>query len=408
MSSPTPLPPGFARLAWSNLAAQAAEQIGLAAAPLVAVLALDAGAGATGLLQAAQTLPFLLLSIPAGVLADRMSRRRLMAGAEAVRAASLLAILMLAVLGMLTLPLLALLGFIGAAGTVAYSVGAPSLVPALVPRATLAAANGRLELARSTAFAAGPALGGVLVGWVGAAPAFAVAAVLSLGAVGLLAGLREPPRPALPPRPVWHDLREGAGFVLAHPLLRPVLVTAVFFNIGFFILQAVYVPYAVHHLGLTASEIGATLATYGIGMVTAALLAPRIARALPFGAVIAIGPIAGFAASLVMVATIWVPSVTLAALSFFLIGAGPILWTIGSTTLRQSVTPERLLGRVSAMITVATFGARPIGAALGALVGASSGAASCILLAALGFLVQAVVILASPVPRLARQPEMAG
>src|SRR2546430_4064311 len=83
------LPASFNRLAWSNLAAQSAEQIGLAAAPIVAVLALGAGAGATGLLQTAQTLPFLLLSIPAGVLADRASRRRLMAGAEALRALSL-------------------------------------------------------------------------------------------------------------------------------------------------------------------------------------------------------------------------------------------------------------------------------------------------------------------------------
>ena len=148
-------------------------------------------------------------------------------------------------------------------------------------------------------------------------------------------------------------------------------MTAIFFNIGFFVLQAVYVPMPCTISASPPLEIGATLATYGIGMVSAALLAPRIARALPFGAVIAIGPLAGLAASLVMVATIWVPSVALAALSFFLIGAGPILWTIGSTTLRQSVTPERMLGRVSALITMATFGARPIGAALGALVGAS-------------------------------------
>src|SRR3989442_16036978 len=82
-ASSTPLPPGFNRLAWSNLAAQSAEQVALAAAPIVAVLVLGAGAGATGLLQTAQTLPFLLLSIPAGVLADRASRRRLMAGAPA-------------------------------------------------------------------------------------------------------------------------------------------------------------------------------------------------------------------------------------------------------------------------------------------------------------------------------------
>src|SRR2546428_1977110 len=98
-ASSRPLPPGFNRLAWSNLAAQSAEQVALAAAPIVAVLALGAGAGEAGLLQTAQTLPFLLFSIPAGVLADRMSRARLMAGAEALRVVSLVAVLALAVSG---------------------------------------------------------------------------------------------------------------------------------------------------------------------------------------------------------------------------------------------------------------------------------------------------------------------
>src|SRR3989442_5864007 len=126
------LPASFNRLAWSNLAAQSAEQIGLAAAPIVAVLALGAGAGATGLLQTAQTLPFLLLSIPAGVLADRASRRRLMAGAEALRALSLARVLTLPHLYLFTLPLLALLGFFRAGGAVADSAGPPPPPPALV------------------------------------------------------------------------------------------------------------------------------------------------------------------------------------------------------------------------------------------------------------------------------------
>src|SRR6185312_6690481 len=89
------LPAKFKRLAWSNLAAQSAEQVGLAAMPLIAVLALGAQEGATGALQMAQTLPFLLASIPAGLLVDRMARARLMAGAEGLRVASLLVILML-------------------------------------------------------------------------------------------------------------------------------------------------------------------------------------------------------------------------------------------------------------------------------------------------------------------------
>ena len=89
---PTPpprLPATFNRLAWSNLAAQSAEQIALAAAPIVAVLLLGVGEGQTGLLQTALTLPFILFAIPAGLLADRISRRWLMAGSEALRAAAL-------------------------------------------------------------------------------------------------------------------------------------------------------------------------------------------------------------------------------------------------------------------------------------------------------------------------------
>ncbi len=108
--NPPLLPPTFNRLAWSNLAAQSAEQIALAAAPIVAVLLLGVGEGQTGLLQTALTLPFILFAIPAGLLADRISRRRLMAGAEALRAAALLAILALIGLDLLTLPLLALCG----------------------------------------------------------------------------------------------------------------------------------------------------------------------------------------------------------------------------------------------------------------------------------------------------------
>src|SRR3984893_8718160 len=151
--SKSSLPPAFQRLAWSNLAAQLAEQIGLAA----------------GVLQTAQTLPFLLFSIPAGVWADRMPRARLMSRAEVLRVVSLLVILALVTLGGLNLLLLAVLGFIGACGTVAFSVAAPALVPALVESDALPVANGRIELARTTAFAAGPALGGALVGWMAAA-----------------------------------------------------------------------------------------------------------------------------------------------------------------------------------------------------------------------------------------------
>ncbi len=198
-NSPVRIPAEFNRLAWSNLAAQSAEQIALAAAPIVAVLSLGAGAGATGVLQTAQTLPFLLFAIPAGVLADRMSRRTLMAAAEAVRTASLLVILLLTATHALSLPLLAGLGLVGACGTVVFSVAGPALVPALVPREALITANGRIELARTIAFAAGPALGGALVGVTTGSAAFGLAMMLSCVAVAFLIAVPEPDR-AMPVR----------------------------------------------------------------------------------------------------------------------------------------------------------------------------------------------------------------
>jgi len=399
------LPPTFNRLAWSNLAAQSAEQIALAAAPIVAVLLLGVGEGQTGLLQTALTLPFLLFAIPAGLLADRASRRLLMAGAEALRALALIGILASIWLGLLTLPLLAGLGFAAVCGTVVYSVAAPALVPQLVTPQLLPAANARIELARTIAFASGPALGGALVGWVGAAPAFGFAAALSAIAVVLLSGLAEPARAPAPRRHPLQEVREGAAFVMHHALLRPVFVTQFIFNTASFLLLAVFVPYAVHRLGLTATGVGVVLGMYGVGMVIGALVATRVMRRLAFGIVIGLGPVTGFVGAGVMALTTVVPIPLLAGLAFFLLGVGPILWVISTTTLRQSVTPPRLLGRVSA-INIMSYAARPLGSALGAVVGGFYGAEACLYLALAIFGAQAVVILLSPAVTLDRQPEM--
>ncbi|MFJ5368696.1 MFS transporter, partial [Bosea sp. CER48] len=146
---------------------------------------------------------------------------------------------------------------------------------------------------------------------------------------------------------------------------------------------------------------------YGAGMIVGAALAPQIARHVSFGTLILLGPFAGFCAAAVMFATLWMPSVQLVGLSFFLFGVGPIIWTISTMTLRQAVTPNAMLGRVSALIMTATFGARPVGAAMGAAVAAHLGIAACLALATAGFLVQLLVIGFSQVPRLRDLSELA-
>ena len=235
-------------------------------------------AGETGVLQTAQTLPFVLFAIPAGILADRLSRRGVMAvrrgaarGARGRRWRSRARPAELAAAG---------------GARLRSAPAEPSRSASRRPRwcrpwcrrSALAAANARIELARTVAFAAGPALGGALVGWAGGAAAFGVAAALSAGAVVLLSGVREPAPPPRPPRHLLDDVREGARFMFRHPLLRPIFVTQFVFNTAFFVLQAVFVPYAVRRLGLSASGVGLTLATYGVGMVVGALLAGRVMR----------------------------------------------------------------------------------------------------------------------------------
>jgi hypothetical protein len=108
---------------------------------------------------------------------------------------------------------------------------------------------------------------------------------------------------------------------------------------------------------------------------------------------------------LVMLATVWWPEAWLAGLAFFLFGSGPIIWTITSVTLRQTVTPHTMLGRVSAVFLTVNMGIRPLAAALGGLVGAQWGEAACLGLSLLLFVLQLGIILRSPVSALVRLPD---
>lgn len=403
--SRNPLPTAFKQIGCSNLFAQFSEQMALAAAPLTAVLLLGAGPVETSWLQMAQSMPFLLLSIPAGLAVDRLSRKGLMVGSEVLRGASLAAIVVLLQRGLLDVPSLAILGFVGAVGTVCYSVAAPAIIPTIVPRARLGDANRWLELVRAGAFAAGPALGGVLVGWAGASTTYVLATVLSLLAALLLASLPKDRVVRGSIRNPLQDLKQGALFVAHHGLLLPILLTAIVFNVAWVVLMAIYVPFAVQQLGFSATEVGITLGINGLGMIVGATIVPYFARYLSLGSMIVLGPLGGFAGACLMLLTLWFPSFGLVCAGFFVFGFGPIVWAITTMTLRQAVTPNDMLGRVSALILTATAGSRPVGAAIGALVAARLGVAACLYVAAAGFLIQLLIIILSPVPRLRALPE---
>ncbi|WP_309104059.1 MFS transporter [Microbacterium sp.] len=396
----------FVRVAWASVLTQMAEQMALVAAPLAAVLVLGAGAPETALLQVAQTLPFLLLSIPFGLVIDRSSPKRVLVGCEALRAATLACTVALILLDSLTFGALLALGFVGAIGTVGVSVAIPSSVPQLVTRERLVDANQWLELGRSVAFISGPVIAGAIVSLAGAETAFVVATVACTAAAALLLRV-DIPRALSPRTKAWSDVVSSVRFVLSNRLLRPMIVTSMVFNVGWFLIQSVFVVYAIDRLGMTAATVGAVMGVYGAGMVIGAFASRRLSRRITLGAMSVLGPIGGFIAAGLMAATVWMPLPALAYVAFFLFGLGPVLWSISTTSLRQAVTPMPMIGRVSSLLVVSTYGARPIGAGLGAVIAAGAGIEWCIAVAAVVFAAQLVLVLTSALPAVRELPAQA-
>ncbi|UYO95766.1 MFS transporter [Microbacterium sp. M28] len=402
-----PLPRTFTRIAWSSVTTQMAEQIALVAVPLAAVLLLGAGATETALLQVAQTLPFLVLALPFGLIIDRTSPRRVLLASELLRMITLGSIVVLIAFDALSLGALLALGLIGAIGTVGVSVAVPSAVPRLVTSERLMDANRWLELGRSAAFISGPILAGAIVSATNASTALVLATIACAAAAALLIRLDIPRTTTSPHTSPWSDAAHGIRYALGHQLLRPMILTSTVFNIGWFLIQSVFVVYALEHLTMTPTTVGITLGAYGAGMVIGAALSGPLSRRLRFGLLTVLGPAGGFIAAALMVATLWIPAPAFALASFFLFGLGPVLWTISTTSLRQAVTPAAMIGRVSSLVVVSTYGARPIGAGLGVVIAATVGMAWCIAAAVVVFALQLLVVLTSALPSVRELPSLA-
>lgn len=398
------LPTQFTRVSWASLVVQLAEQIAVVALPLVAVLLLGAGATETALLQLAQTLPFLLLALPLGALIDRRSPRPVLVTAALTRAATFGGIVFLIATDALTFSALMVLGFIGAIGALGFSVGVPASVPLLVEHDQLLDANRWIELGRSVAFVSGPVIGGAFVALLGADKTFIVATVACLAALALLSKLDIRRETQSTRARVKLGTIRGIRFVFENPILRPIFVTSMVFNVGWFILQAVFVVYATRQLGLSPTGIGVAMGSYGAGMVLGAFIVPVLSKRLTVGAIAAVGPVGGLTASVLTLVTFWVPNPAFVFAGMFMFGFGPVLWAISTTALRQAVTPVNMLGRISSLVVVSTYGARPIGAGGGALIAATAGMHWCLVVSTVAFLAQCVIVFRSQLPGVRELP----
>jgi predicted MFS family arabinose efflux permease len=396
----------FSRLLAAGGATHFADQLATAALPLTAVIVLGAGPGTVGTLVALQGLAWLLASLPAGVLVDRVPKGLLIALSQALAALAFAAATVAATAGSGTA--LAATCFIGASGAVILVLTALALVPALVPATALAAANARLELVRAVATLAAPVAVGLMADAVTPALWFALAAIASAAAALVAFRLRAPPSPVRARAPLADAIREGARFALRHELLRGIALCAVFWNFAFFALLAVAVPFCLTRVGLDAKGTGLAQGGYGLGLILGAAAAAAIVRRFEPRVILVAGPALSMAAPVLLFLAARGGGLPAAAAAFFFVGFGPMLWLICQTSIRQLVTPPDLIGRVAATIQVAIYGVRPLGAFAGGWVGALFGLDAALVLVLAAFGLSLAVPLVSALGRLRAMPENVG
>ena len=385
------------------------SQITALALPLVAVVALRATPLDMGLLSAAQTLPLLVLSLPAGVWIDRLPRRSILFWTNAGRAALLATIPLAALLGRLALPQLYVVALLAGSLSVFFGIAYQAYVPALVTRRHVADANARLEVSNSLAQVAGPAAAGVLVAIFTAPLAITFDALSFVAAAVSLAFIRfaEPPHAASATRRSIHrDLAEGLRFVIHHPILRILVSITGLSNFFGGMLFAQQILFMRRTLDLSPAIIGAVLAVAGPAALLGALLTGRLIARLGIGRTILLGTTLFTTGDFFLALAAGPPLavVVMLAASQVLIGAGSPINNVPVISLRQTLTPEHLLGRVVASARVVAVGTLPLGALAGGVLSARLGLRPMLLIAALGMLLPYLWLLFSPILSIREQP----
>jgi len=314
------------------------------------------------------TLPWLVFALPAGALVDRLDRRRVMLGANTVRA-TLLALLAIAVaVHVASIWVLYVIAIsVGVAETL-YDTASQSILPQIVPREHLSRANGRLyAMELGAAEIVGPPLGGLLVG-VGALAAFATPVGMWIVAIGALLLVRGGFRlPRTERTTLRADIAEGLRYLVRHRLLRQLAMLVGIFNFSGNATTAILVLYAVgpaSPMKLSAQGYGVLLTLFAIGSIAGSFGTERIERRIGRARSLMLSMVGTVVRALVPAVT---TNVYVIAVAYFVSGFGTMLWNIITVSLRQRITPDRLLGRLNSCYRLLAWGTIPLGAAAGGL-----------------------------------------
>ena len=404
----------FMKLWTGQTISQFGDEVTQFALPFVAVLTLRVTPFELGLLATFQFLPFILLTLPAGVWVDRLRRKPILIGANIGRAALLASIPIAFIGGWLTLPQLYVVAFGVGCLEVFFDVAYQSYLPTVVERDRLVEGNAKLEISVSAANVVGPSVAGFLVELVRPAIAILFDVASYLGAVAFIAWIRrpesapEPHDPATGKRPsMRQEAAEGLRYVLGHRYLRAIAACTgtlnLFGNLG----TAILLLYAVDVLGFTPVTIGVIFTVANVGVLVGAVTAERLGRWFGIGPVI-VG--SAFLSSFALVAVAIAPrdaAIPFVIAGFFIGQSTAVIYNITQVSLRQAITPERMLGRMNASMRFIVWGTIPIGALAGGVLGGLIGLQATIWVGAIGSFLGFLPVLFSQVRTLQRIPDAA-
>ncbi|MER5361460.1 MFS transporter [Streptomyces sp. NPDC002785] len=411
MSAPSRLgllrDPDFGRLFAATALGQLGDRIIFLALPLVAIVALNADEFQVGSLTAMTTAGSLLVGLPAGAWVDRMRKRSVMISTDLARAAALLTIPVAWWSDLLTIWWLYAVALVHGVLTVFFDVAYVSYLPHLVGRGNLVEGNSKLSAIRSVTSISGPGMAGPLVGWLGA-PATLLVSSAGMAMSGLLAtSIRkreQKPEPSERPQ-LLRDIKEGLKFVLKHPTLRAIILGDAIFNLFLVMYQTMLLVFLEREINLESFGIGLILSGMGCGALLGALSATTVSKRVGQGPVIWLAPLVTCPLTVLMPLAHPGWSVYVAALGLASLSLGGVIRFVAQSSFQQTLTPDRLLGRMSATARFVSWGGIPLGGLLGGVLGSVFGAKATLWIGAAGMTLSVLPYFLSPLRSLRELPK---
>lgn len=394
----------FVRLWLAKALSAVGSHVTAAAIPWAAAVTLHATPAQMALLVFASQLPDLLFGLLAGVWVDRVRRRFLLLGADYGRAALLALIPIAAMFDRLSMELLWFVAFGCASLSLIFTLASVAVLPSIVREEQLVDANAKLQMTDSVLSLSGPTIAGFLIQLVNAPRAIIADVVSFLASAWTLGKFHSDDQVAAQTHgktgfaALRAEISEGLVELIRTPLLRALAISMGVFVVGTAVSQTVSMLYLTRDLGYSAAVIGLLAAFNGVGALIGATIANRVAQRLTLGKTMVWASfLQVFAVFLVPLAPLTGSPTTVIAVSGFCSGLAFSVHSVNQISLRQRITPTRLLGRVTAARRFLIFSMAPVGALIGGWLGTVAGYQMTLVAGACIVFIGAIIQYESPI-----------